>query len=154
MSMLAEYQRARAGETVARLRRVLALRAMLATGASQREIASELGITQPAVSQQLKTGVAVDLETLIDAATPILKALAAERGFTDLALFGSVARGQSRMDSDVDLLVRPPQGATISDLVDLRELFERVLDRPVDLVTYGGLKAGIDDVIFRDSVAL
>ncbi|OFE15981.1 hypothetical protein BA895_05360 [Humibacillus sp. DSM 29435] len=91
---------------------------------------------------------------MIDAATPILKALAAERGFTDLALFGSVARGQSRMDSDVDLLVRPPQGATISDLVDLRELFERVLDRPVDLVTYGGLKAGIDDVIFRDSVAL
>ena len=154
MSMLAEYQRAREGETVARLRRVLALRAMLATGASQREIASELGITQPAVSQQLKTGVAVDVETLIDAATPILKALAAERGFTDLALFGSVARGQSRMDSDVDLLVRPPQGATISDLVDLRELFERVLDRPVDLVTYGGLKAGIDDDIFRDSVAL
>lgn len=154
MTMVAEYQRAREGETVARLRRVLALRAMLATGSSQRAVANELGITQPAVSQQLKTGVAVDLETLIDAAAPILKALAAERSFSDLALFGSVARGQSRMDSDVDLLVRPPQGATISDLVDLRELFERVLDRPVDIVTYGGPKAGIDDDILRDAVAL
>ncbi len=154
MSMLAEYQQARQTEILARLRRVLSLRAMIATGASQRVIASELGITQPAVSQQLKAGVAVDLETLMDAAAPILIALATERGFSDLALFGSVARGQSRMDSDVDLLVRPPQGATISDLIDLRELFERVLDRPVDLVTYGGLKAGIDDDIFRDSVAL
>ena len=154
MSMLTEYQRAREGETVARLRRVLALRAMLATGASQRAIANELGITQPAVSQQLKTGVAVDLETLIDAAAPILKALAAERGFSDLALFGSVARGQSGMDSDVDLLVRPRQGTTISDVVALQELFERVLDRPVDVVTYGGLKAGIDDDVLRDAVAL
>ncbi len=141
MSMLTEYQRAREGETVARVRRVLALRAMLATGASQRAIANELGITQPAVSQQLKTGVAVDLEILIDAAAPILRALAAERGFSDLALFGSVARGQSGMDSDVDLLVRPRQGTTISDVVALQELFERVLDRPVDVVTYGGLKA-------------
>lgn len=154
MSMLVEYQQARQAESMARLRRVLSLRAMLATGPSQRAVASELGITQPAVSQQLKTRVAVDPETLIDAAAPILKALAAERGFSDLALFGSVARRQSGMDSDVDLLVRPPQGATISDLVDLRELFERVLDRPVDIVTYGGLKAGIDDDIFRDAVAL
>lgn len=154
MSMLTEYQRAREGETVARLRRVLALRAMLATGASQRAIANELGITQPAVSQQLKTGVAVDLETLIDAAAPILKALATERGFSDLALFGSVARRQSGTDSDVDLLVRPRPGTTISDVVALQELFERVLDRPVDVVTYGGLKAGIDDDVLRDAVAL
>ncbi len=58
------------------------------------------------------------------------------------------------MDSDVDLLVRPPQGAIISDLLDLRELFERVLDRPVGVVIYGGLKAGIDDDILRDAVAL
>ena len=41
---------------------------MRATGASQREIASELGITQPAVSQRLKTGIAVVLQTQIDAA--------------------------------------------------------------------------------------
>ncbi len=154
MTLLTDYQRAREGETVARLRRVLALRAMLATGASQRDVASELGITQPAVSQQLKTGLAVDLETLIDAAAPILKTLAAERGFGDLALFGSVARRQSGMDSDVDLLARPPQGATISGVVALRELFERVLDRTVDVVTYGGLQTGIDDDVLRDAVIL
>jgi predicted transcriptional regulator len=54
MTLLAEYLEARRDEDVARLRRVLALRAMVATGMSQRDIASALGVSQPAVSQQLK----------------------------------------------------------------------------------------------------
>lgn len=54
MGLLAEYRDARRDEDVSRLRRVLALRAMIATGMSQRQIAEGLGISQPAVSQQLK----------------------------------------------------------------------------------------------------
>ena len=41
-------------QEVARLRRVLAVRAMAAAGMSQRDIAEALGISQPTVSQQLK----------------------------------------------------------------------------------------------------
>ena len=51
MALLSECREARHDEDVARLRRVLALRAMVATGMSQREIATALGISQPAVSQ-------------------------------------------------------------------------------------------------------
>ena len=80
--------------------------------------------------------------------------LAAERSFGDLALFGSVARGQSGMDSDVDRLESPPQGETISDVAALRRLFECVLDRTVGVVTYGGLQAGLDDDVLRDAVFL
>jgi uncharacterized protein len=54
MTLVAEYRGARRDEDLARLRRVLALRAMVASGMSQREVAEALGITQPAVSQQLK----------------------------------------------------------------------------------------------------
>lgn len=71
MTLLAEYCRARHGEDVARLRRVLALRAMAATGMSQREIAAALGISQPAVNQQLKAAqdlARVHPETLVEAA--------------------------------------------------------------------------------------
>lgn len=82
---------------------------------SQRATAAELGITQPTVSQQANADVAVDAETLLEAAAPVLKELSRGRGFTDLALFGSVARGWSSMESDAELLVRPPLGATISD---------------------------------------
>jgi predicted nucleotidyltransferase len=154
MALLGEYHDARREETMARLRRVLALRAMLAVGMTQRAVADALGITQPAVSQQAKADVAVDAETLIEAAAPVLKDLAADRGFADLAVFGSVARGQSRPDSDIDLLARPPSGATIADLLDLQELFERVLGRPVDVISYAGLKDGIDDDVLREAVAL
>ena len=66
---------------------------------------------------------------------------AAHFGFERLAVFGSVARGDARDDSDVDLLVDAPPGAAIKELLALRGTFEQILGRPVDLVTYGGLKA-------------
>ena len=51
MTVLAEYREARRGEDLARLRRVIALRAMLADGMSQQAVADELGVSQPAISQ-------------------------------------------------------------------------------------------------------
>ena len=60
---------------VARLRRVLALRAMVASGMSQRQIAEALGVTQPALSQQLKYAPELDdvhPEVLLEAAVPVL----------------------------------------------------------------------------------
>lgn len=83
MRLLAEYRAARRDEDVARLRRVLALRAMGAAGMSQRQIAEAVGITQPAVSQQLKFAPELEdvhPEILVEAAAPILKALAADHG--------------------------------------------------------------------------
>ncbi len=158
MSLVVEYQQARHQEDVARLRRALALRALVATGSSQRAIADALGVTQPAVSQQLKASravtAAVHPETLLAAAAPILVDVAGSNGFDRLAVFGSVARGEARADSDIDLLVEPPAGAGIKELVGLRGIFEEILGRPVDLVTYGGLKATIDADIRAEAVLL
>jgi len=157
MTLVAEYADARRGEDLARLRRVLALRAMLATGMSQREVAQALGVSQPAVSQQLRFApdlAQVDPTTLLQAAAPILKALAGERGFTRLAVFGSLARGQAGPKSDIDLLVRAPKGASSFGLVKFQRLLQDVLGREVDLVEYGGLTPGLDDDIRRDSVLL
>jgi predicted nucleotidyltransferase len=157
MTLIAEYLDARRDEDVARLRRLLALRAMTATGKSQREIAAELGVSQPAISQQLRTAPelhSIHPEALLEAAAPILKRVAETYGFADLAVFGSVARHQARPDSDIDLLVRQPAGTTISGLNRLRTMFERILGRSVDVMTYGGLKAVIDDDIRREAVLL
>ena len=96
-----EYRDARRGEDAARLPRALALRALVATGMSQRRIADALGITQTAVSQQLKSCPALDdvhPQRLLKAATPVLTALAADHGYTNLAVFGSVARRQTPAD--------------------------------------------------------
>ncbi|WP_082573693.1 MULTISPECIES: nucleotidyltransferase domain-containing protein [unclassified Nocardioides] len=156
MTLLAEYRGAQRDEDVARLRRVLALRA-LATDMSQRQIAEALGISQPAVSQQLKftrhLG-EVHPEVLLDAAAPILRSIAEEHGYSRLAVFGSVARRRARDDSDIDLVVEAPAGISSFDFIRFRQLLEQVLGRQIDLVEYGGLKPGLDDDIRREAVLL
>lgn len=157
MALMAEYQEARRGEDDARLRRTLALRAMVATGMSQREIAHELGVSQSAVSQQLKSAPRLDAihpEVLLAAAAPVLRTLAAERGFSRLAVFGSIARGEAKPDSDIDLLVESPAGISSFDFLRFKRILEEVLGRPLDLVDYGGLKPGLDDDIRRDAAPL
>lgn len=157
MTLLAEYRDARHDERIARLRRLLALRAMVATGMSQRQIADALAVTQPAVSQQLKFGPGLDHvhpEVLLEAAGPVLRALAAEHGYVRLAVFGSVARHEARKDSDIDLLVETPEGTSSFDFVRFKQLLEQVLGREVDLVSYGGLKANVDEDIRREAMLL
>ena len=157
MTLVVEYLDARREEDVARLRRVLALRAMVETGMSQRQIAAAVGITQPAVSQQLKFArdlAEVHPQLLLDAAAPVLKALAGERGYARLAVFGSVGRRQARADSDIDLIVESPPGTSSFGLVKFKQVIEEVLGREVDLIDYGGLKPKIDDDIRRDAVLL
>ncbi|MGI8415094.1 MAG: nucleotidyltransferase domain-containing protein [Nakamurella sp.] len=157
MKLVVEYGAARTDENVARLRRVLALRAMVASGMTQRAIGEALGISQPAVSQQLKS--VPDLDSLhpavlLAAAAPVLKVLAAERGFARLAVFGSVGRGDARSDSDIDLLVQAPPGTSSLAFLRFKGLVGQVLGREVDLVDYGGLTPGLDDDIRREAVLL
>jgi len=157
MNLLAEYREARHDEDVARLRRVLALRAMAATGMSQREIAAALGISQPAVSQQLKAAqdlARVHPEALVEAAAPVLRRLSEESGYGSLAVFGSVARGEARQDSDIDLLVEAPEGTSSFGFIRFRQLIEQVLGREIDLVDYGGLRQRLDDDVRREAVLL
>lgn len=156
MSLTAEYQRATRDAELARLRRVLAVRAMLVEGESQREIAMRLGVTQPAISYQVaaERTDGVRPHDLLAAGGPILRQVAESRGFTELAVFGSAARGHDRPDSDIDLLVRPPEGADVFDLIHLEEVFESILGRDVDLVSYRGLDARLDRDILHDKVLL
>lgn len=75
------------------------------------------------------------IERLV-AAEPEIRGL----GVQSLALFGSVARGEARMDSDVDLLVQFVPGAKTYDrFLALSELLEARLGRTVELVTVEAL---------------
>jgi uncharacterized protein len=156
-TLIDEYRDARRAEDVTRLRRVLALRAMVESGMSQRQIAQALGVSQPAISQQLASSPGVDgvhPEVLLEAAAPILKTLAAEIGYSGLSVFGSVARREARPDSDIDLLVKAPAGTSTFGFLQFKQLLERILGRDIDLVDVGGLRAGLDDDIRREAAEL
>ncbi len=124
---------------------------------SQREIAAALGISQPAVNQQLKAAhdlAHVRAEVLLEAAGPVLRRLAEGAGYRRLAVFGSVARGEAHPGSDIDLLVEAPEGTSSFAFIKFKQRIERVLGREIDLIDYGGLKPKLDDDIRREAVLL
>jgi hypothetical protein len=71
-------------------------------------------------------------------------------GVASLGLFGSVARGEERDDSDVDVLVAFNGPATFDQYMDLKLLLEDALGRRVDLVTERGLREALRPIIERE----
>lgn len=69
-------------------------------------------------------------------------------------MFGSVARGDARDDSDIDLLVDMEPGRTLLDLVALSRELEERLGRRVDVVTKGGLSPHLRDRILAEAIPL
>ncbi|MCZ7628468.1 MAG: nucleotidyltransferase domain-containing protein [Microthrixaceae bacterium] len=70
-----------------------------------------------------------------------------------VALFGSVARGDDKPESDIDFLVEFEPGSSLFDLMDLQEALEQLLGVSVDVVSVGGLKDR-DDHIRREAVPI
>jgi uncharacterized protein len=63
-------------------------------------------------------------------------------GVAHAALFGSVARGDDRPDSDIDILVDldPAIVVTVFDYAGVKEFIAGMFERPVDVVSREGLK--------------
>jgi predicted nucleotidyltransferase len=61
--------------------------------------------------------------------------IAARHGARNVRVFGSVARGQDRPDSDIDLLVDMDDDRSLLDLVGLSQDLEDLLRRKVDVLT-------------------
>ena len=74
----------------------------------------------------------------------------------ELAVFGSVARGESRPDSDVDLLVLFDSDARIGlvAFARLRQELTDAIGRPVDLVPKDGLKPAIKASVLAEAQML
>lgn len=75
-------------------------------------------------------------------------------GARNLRVFGSVARGEADAQSDVDFLVEMEPGRSLFDLGGLQYELERLLGRPVDVVTERGLKARVQEGVLREAVPL
>ncbi len=70
-----------------------------------------------------------------------IKALANQHKAIEIRLFGSVAQGEDRENSDIDFLVEFERGASILDQVHLEIALRQLLECPVEVVPLGGLKA-------------
>lgn len=80
-------------------------------------------------------------------------AVAARHHANRVRLFGSVARGDDKPDSDIDLLVDFDQDSSLFDLMRMTRELEKLLGHPVDVVSVAGLKDR-DGHILSESVDL
>lgn len=77
---------------------------------------------------------------------PILK----RQGVLKAAIFGSVARGETRKNSDIDILVKLAKNKSLLDLVGLKLELEDKLGKNVDLISYGGINPRLKDIILKE----
>lgn len=92
-------------------------------------------------------------ELLQDKREEILQ-LATRHGARNLRVFGSVARGEAKPESDVDFLVELEPGRTLFDLGGLLMDLQDLLGRSVDVVTEKGLHWYIRDRVLKEAVPL
>ena len=80
--------------------------------------------------------------------------IAARHGAHKVRVFGSVARGTARRGSDVDFLIEMEEGRSLLDHAALVLDLERLLKRPVDVVSERGLRRPLRKEVLRDAIAL
>jgi len=76
------------------------------------------------------------------------------RGICHAALFGSVARGDNRPDSDIDILIEfdPAARVTVFDYVALKDYIASLFEQPVDVIDRDALKPHLRGPSARDAV--
>lgn len=137
-------------------------------GITQTELARRSGVSQSNVSsyergtRPMSAEMLARLEAAIAQETPgerlrarrsqVLRAIE-DAGASEPAVFGSVATGADRADSDLDLVITAGADMSTFDLVILRTRLEDILRCRVDIVTRGGLLAR-DDHLVREATPL
>ena len=76
------------------------------------------------------------------------------QGVAHAALFGSIARGEERPDSDIDILVDldPAIVVTIFDYAGVKDFIADMFDSPVDVVSSESLKPRLRSQATADAI--
>jgi len=91
-----------------------------------------------------------DIEEVKQKILPILKSHHVKRA----GLFGSFARGEISLNSDLDVLVEIEDDISLLDFVAIKLELEETLGRKVDLVEYGTIKPLLRESILSEEVAI
>ncbi len=93
----------------------------------------------------------MELEALLKTRRDEILETAHKHGAFDVRVFGSVARGDARPDSDIDFLVRLESGRSLLDLARLLRELQVLLGCKVDIVTEARLRQRIRPQVLREA---
>lgn len=83
---------------------------------------------------------------------PLTPKTVAGNGVKSLNLFGSVARDEARLDSDVDFLVEFNQPGGLFQLLQVQYYLEDILGVSVDLGTEDALREHLREPVLKDVI--
>ena len=105
------------------------------------------------VSPENPTARSRELRELLLRHRPAVLAAAARHGASNVRIFGSVARGDARPESDIDLLIDVEPSRSLLELAGLLVELQDILGVRVDLVEASALRPEDDDIL-TDAVAV
>lgn len=92
------------------------------------------------------------IQKLLEEKREEILSLAAQHGARNIRIFGSVARGEAKADSDVDFLVEMESGRSLLDRIALIQDLEDLLERKVDVANVKGLREFWRERILQESI--
>ncbi len=92
-------------------------------------------------------------QALIEKREEILR-IASQYGGSNVRVFGSHVNGETRPDSDLDILLVMEPGRSLFDLIGIKQDLEHLLGCQVDVVSEDGLSPYLRDRVLREAVAV
>lgn len=91
-----------------------------------------------------------DLKKIKDKILPVLK----KHRVSKSSLFGSFVRGDAKLSSDIDILVKLPSGSSLLDLVGLKMELVKKMGREVDVLTFDSISPLLENEIKGSQVSI
>lgn len=133
---------------------VRAVRQAAAEGMTQTQIAQQIGRSQPEVSRLLRFHGTSPLARRLRDNVGRVRQIVAEAGGARVRVFGSVATGADRPDSDVDLLFTMGEPLSLMELGRLEQRIEAAIGAPVDLIPDTAIRPDLREQVLAEAVAL
>jgi len=80
--------------------------------------------------------------------------IARQYGARNVRIFGSIARGEGKRDSDLDVLVDLEPGRSLLDIIAIKQDLEDLLNTKVDVVTEAAVSPYIREEVLRQAISL
>ena len=84
----------------------------------------------------------------------LINKIALKHGVRSIRVFGSFARGEETVDSDIDFLVELEPTRSLLDMISMKYEIEDLTGRKVDVVTAKGISPYLVEQITKEAVPL